>query len=49
MKDLLTPFEKNEIKEYETIWTIGMIRVKSSEEHSRSDGMYKVHEGEQLG
>ena len=46
MKDLLTPFEKNEIKAYETIWTIGTIRVKSTEEHSRSDGMYKVHEGE---
>ena len=49
MRDILTPFEKSEIKAYQSIWTIGKIRVKSSEEHSRSDGKYHPYEGEQLG
>ena len=40
IKDMLTPYEKNEIKAFETIWTIGKIRVKSSADHTRSDGMY---------
>ena len=45
---ILTPFEEEEIRSYETVHTLGDIRISVLNQVRGSEGFYKVRRGEQI-